>query len=197
MIRAVLFDFYGVWLPDIFSNFVAEAEQHGQQAVAELQSAVSQYFHGQIGVNEIAGQFRYKLSRMDIESSQFLLDEHSISPAIVDFMRELHGHFVKLGVLANLGAQELQLLQNFNQRNQVFEVIGAPLAFRSDKPLLSNEIFAQTLQNIGEPPTSCLVVSGNQAYQEFAAGLGMTVLPFQGFPNLRSELNQILSSEAA
>lgn len=197
MIRAVFFDFYGVWLPDIFSTYLAEAEQHGQQAVAELESAVNQYFHGQIDVNEIAGQFRYKLSRMDIESSQFLLDEHSISPAIVDFMRELHGHFVKLGVLANLGTQELELLQAFNERNQVFEVIGAPLAYHTDKPLLSPEVFAQTLQTIGEPPTSCLVVSGNPAYQQFAASLDMTVLPFQGFPALRDELNRILSSEAA
>lgn len=197
MIRAVLFDFYGVWLPDVFFNYLSEAEQHGQQAVAELESIVNQYFHGQLNVSDVAGHFRYKLSRMDIESSQFILDEHSISPAIVDFMRELHGHFVKLGVLANLGTQELKLLQDFNTRNQVFEVIGAPLAFSSDKPLLSKEIFAQALQIIGEPPTSCLVVSGNSAYQEFAGSLGMTVLPFQGFPALRQELNRILSSEVA
>ena len=197
MIRAVLFDFYGVWLPDIFENYLQEARQHGPQAVAELEAAANDYFHGRIDVQEIAGRFRYKLSRMDIETSQFLLDEHSISPVIVDFMRELHGHFVKLGVLANLGAQELRILSDFNSHNQVFEVIGAPLAFRSDKPLLSNEVFAQALQAIGEPPANCLVISGNQAYLDYATGLGMTALPFQGLPALRDGLSQLLSSETA
>jgi FMN phosphatase YigB (HAD superfamily) len=195
MIRAVFFDFYGVWLPDIFSNYLAEAQQNGPQAVAELEQAVDQYFHGLTDIQEVAGKFRFKMSRLDIEASQFLLDERSISPAIVDFMRELHGHFVKLGVLANLGSQELQILNSFNQRNQVFEVISGPLAQHSDKPLLSNEVFAQALQAIGEPPRSCLAVTGNQAYQSFAENLGMTVLPFQGFPKLRQDLDQILSSD--
>jgi FMN phosphatase YigB (HAD superfamily) len=195
MIRAVLFDFYGVWLPDIFSNYLGEAQRNGPQAVAELDQAVSQYFHGLMDITEVAGKFRFKMSRLDIEASQFLLDERSISPAIVDFMRELHGHFVKLGVLANLGNQELKILNSFNERNQLFEVIAGPLAFHSDKPLLSQEVFAQALQAIGEPPHNCLVVTGNASYQSFAAGLGMTVLPFQGFPALRQELDRLLASE--
>lgn len=195
MIRAVLFDFYGVWLPDIFNNYLGEAQQSGPQAVSELEQVVSQYFHGLTDIQEVAGKFRFKMSRLDIEASQFLLDERSISPAIVDFMRELHGHFVKLGVLANLGNQELKILNSFNERNQVFEVIAAPLAFHSDKPLLSNEVFAQALQAIGEPPNNCLVVTGNANYQAFASSLGMTVLPFQGFPKLRQELDQLLSSD--
>jgi FMN phosphatase YigB (HAD superfamily) len=195
MIRAVLFDFYGVWLPDIFSTYMGEAQQHGPEAVAELEQAINQYFHGMIDVQEIAGKFRFKLSRLDIEASQFVLDERSISPAIVDFMRELHGHFVKLGVLANMGTQELRILNSFNERNQVFEVIAGPLAFHSDKPLLSQEVFAQALQTIGEPPKNCLVVTGNPVYQSFATGIGMTVLPFQGFPALRQELDRLLSSE--
>jgi FMN phosphatase YigB (HAD superfamily) len=195
MIRAVLFDFYGVWLPDVFAGYLAEAEQHGQQAVAELDSTLYQYFHGQTDIEGVAGSLRYKLSRPDIDAAQFRLDEHSISPAIVDFMRELHGHFVKLGVLANLGTQEYQLLNDFNQHNQVFETIAGPLPFQMEQRLLSNEVFARALQTIGEPPASCLIVTGDPAYQDFARRLGMTVLPFEGFPKLRQEIEQILASE--
>src|SRR5690606_18850604 len=100
----------------------------------------------------------------DISAQQFTLQESDISPEVAAFMRELHGHFVKLGVLANLGAQEYKLLTDFNTHNQVFEVIASPLAFGLKLPLLSKEVFAKALQAIGEPPRSCLVVTGNQDY---------------------------------
>lgn len=198
MIRAVFFDFYGVWLPDLFEQYLAEAQQqHGPQVAAELQQAVGQYFQGTLSPQDVASTFRYKLSRPDIDTAQFVLSEGSISPAIVTFMRELHGHFVKLGVLANLGVQEYKLLSDFNSHNQVFEVIGGPLPFQLNAPLLSNEVFAQALQAIGEPPGSSLVVTGNPQYQQFATSIGMSVLPFAGFPSLKQELEQRLASDMA
>lgn len=195
MIRAVLFDFYSVWLPDIFKIYLDQAKPRGTIVVGELETVINQYFHGQVGIEEVAGNFRYKLSRPDIDTSEFFVDERSISPGVADFMRELHGHFLKLGVLANLGQQEYKVLSDFNARNQLFEVIGSPLSFQLAAPLLSQDVFARTLQILGEPPQNCLVVSGDPAYQNFAAGLGMPVIAFAGFPALRQELNQRISTD--
>lgn len=117
MIRAIFFDFYGVWLPDIISAYLKEAEQHGPQTSDELVSLVNRYFHGETDIQTLAGRFKYALNRPDIEPEQFYLDASSVSPAIVDFMRELHEHFLKVGVLANLGQQEYKLLSDFNGAN--------------------------------------------------------------------------------
>src|ERR1700689_5262046 len=110
MIRAIFFDFYGVWTPDVFSQYLAEAQQQGPKVAGELEYIANQYFHGQVDVNYVADAFRFKLSRPDIDSSQFTLNETAIFPTIVDFMRNLHGHFLKIGILANLGTQEYELL---------------------------------------------------------------------------------------
>lgn len=195
MIRAVFFDFYGVWLPDQFGQYIEESRAYGPEATRELETSLRRYYHGQIDITELAGAFRYRLNRMDIDTAQFLLSEQSISPAIVTFMRELHSHFVKLGILANLGAQEYKLLSDFNAHNQLFEVIAGPLPFGLEKPLLSNEVFARALQTIGEPPDSSLAITGNPDYQRFAASLGMVVLPFEGFPKLRQTLDERLASD--
>ncbi len=197
MIRAIFFDFYGVWTPDLFSEYLAEAERHGPEAVTELRAVVEQYFRGQAGPQEVAQAFRYRLGRPDIDSRQFTLREQDIYPAIVEFMRGLHGHFLKVGVLANLGPQEYKMLSSFNQHDQVFEAIAGPLPFKLDAPLLSQDVFAQALQAIGEPPPSCLVVSGSNEYLSFAQGLGMTTLAYEGFPKLQQYLNDLLASEAA
>ena len=110
-------------------------------------------------------------------------------------MRNLHGHFVKLGVLANLGQQEFKLLTDLNAHTQLFEVITGPLPLQMQAPLLSQDVFAAALQAIGEPPRSCLVVTGNPAYLSFAESLGITALPFEGFPKLQQTLEQLLTSE--
>jgi len=184
MIRAIFFDFYGVWLPDIFSEYLTMAQQNGPLVVTELETIVRQYFHGEVTLTYVADSFRFKLSRPEIDVSQFVLKESDISPAVTDFMRNLHGHFVKLGVLANLGTQEYELLNSFNERTQLFEVITGPLPQHT-----------KALQTIGEPPRSCLLVTGNVDYAAFAATLGIQTLPFDGLPQLQQTLEQLLSSE--
>lgn len=195
MIRAIFFDFYSVWVPDIFSDYLSQAQQHGPIVESELQAVVDQYFRGEVTAEYVADSFRFKLSRPDIDSNQFTLNEADISPAVTNFMRNLHGHFVKLGVLANLGPQEYEILSDYNKRNELFEVITGPYPMKLRTPLLSQEVFAKALQAIGEPPRSTLVVSGNTAYQQFAQSLGISALPFAGLPNLQQTLEQMLANE--
>jgi FMN phosphatase YigB (HAD superfamily) len=195
MIRAIFFDFYSVWVPDVFSDYLAQAQQSGPAVAGELQAIVDQYFQGQITPDKVADSFRFKLSRPDIDSNIFTLREDSISPAVTNFMRNLHGHFVKLGVLANLGPQEYKILSDYNKQNQLFEVITGPLPLNLKAPLLSQDVFAQALQAIGEPPRSTLVVSGDAAYLQFAQSLGISALPFAGLPSLQQTLEQVLNSE--
>lgn len=193
MIRAIFFDFYGVWTPDVFAEHLAEAQQFGPAVVNELTGVVERYFLGQATPEQVADAFRFKLSRPDIDTAQFTLRETDIYPAIVDFMRGLHGHFVKLGILAELGPQEFRLLNDFNQQNQVFEAIASPLSLQLPMPLLSNEVFDAALRTIGEPTRSCMVVTANPAYLQFAQNLGIGSLVYQGFPKLQQDLQQILS----
>jgi FMN phosphatase YigB (HAD superfamily) len=195
MIRAIFFDFYSVWVPDVFSEYVTLAQQHGPAAAGEVQAAVDKYFQGEVTPEHLANFLRFKLSRPDIDADQFILKAEAISPAVTNFMRNLHGHFVKLGVLANLGPQEYAILSEYNKQNQLFEVITGPLPLHLKTPLLSQDVFAQALQAIGEPPRSTLVVSGSTAYLQFAQSLGIGALSFAGLPNLQQTLEQILTSE--
>ena len=194
MVRAVFFDFYSVWAPDRFAEYLALAREKDPQAAQELADVVQNYFFGSVDVEYVADSFRFKLGRSDIDASLFTLGEEDISPKVVEFMQSLHGHFLKVGILASLGRQEYEILNNFNTRHQLFETIAGPLPFGLPLPLLSQEVFAKALQAIGEPPRSCLVVSGHDDYRQFAEKLGIASLPFEGFPKLRQQLDQIVSS---
>jgi hypothetical protein len=107
-------------------------------------------------------------------------------------MRGLHSHFLKLGVLANLGTMELQLLQQFNAAQPLFEAIVCPLSLGLKVPLLSQQVFNKALQVIGETPASCLVISGHDDYLAFATKFGMQTIKFTGYSQLMREFEALL-----
>jgi FMN phosphatase YigB (HAD superfamily) len=196
VIRAIFFDFYSVWAEDKFALYVNEAGRQNPELARQLQDVMQQYYFGMIDVTAAVDSFRFKLNRPDIDASDFILREADISSGLIDFLRELHGHFLKLGVLANLGLQEFQLLNDFNAHNQLLEVITGPLPQKLPAALLSQEVFAAALQQIGEPPKSCLVVSGHDDYLNFASGLGLAAARFEGFPKLKQSIEQMVANNA-
>jgi FMN phosphatase YigB (HAD superfamily) len=195
MIRAIFFDFYSVWTPDKFGYYLANAQLNGPEVYKQMYDLMEQYYHGQVDVSIIAETFQTRLGHPDITVETLRLSKDSISPEITNFIRGLHGHFVKVGVFANLGMQENQLLSDFNKDTQLFEVIASPLSLNTTQPLLSQEVFAGALQAIGEPPESTLIVSGNPYILAFAKNFGINTLHFEGLPKLEQTLAQILSSD--
>ena len=57
MIRAIFFDFYSVWVPDIIAEYLAQAQQQGPQVAGELEHTVEQYFQGAITPEVLADTF--------------------------------------------------------------------------------------------------------------------------------------------
>src|SRR4051812_18359150 len=100
MIRAVFFDFYSVWAPDNLAEYLAEAQQLGFETADGVQQAFQDYYMGAIDINRLIDTIRFKLNRPDLDARQFVLRDSDISPKVVEFMRGLHAHFAKLGVLA-------------------------------------------------------------------------------------------------
>ena len=195
MIRAIFFDFYSVWAPDRIGYYQARADLAGPAVAKEVSDVIERYYHGQADVNYLANSFKSQLLDADIDENQFYLKASDISPEITNFMRDLHSHFLKLGILANLGTQEYELLAQFNEANQLFEAIVSPLSLEIDEPLLSSAVIASATQAIGEPLDACLLVSGNPAWLDFAASQGLQILQFEGLSGLQQSINQMVENE--
>lgn len=195
MVRGIFFDFYSVWTPDTIQDLLKQASARVPKDAVILAEIVEQYYHGLIDISRLANAFSTELGRPDVTAESLTLHDSDISPAVADLMRGLHSHFLKLGVLGNLGRMELDLLNRFNTSQALFEVIMSPLAIGSNAPLLSEEVFGEALRAIGEPPESCLVISGHDDYLDCAASLEMQTVKFAGQANLRKALTEILSQE--
>jgi hypothetical protein len=192
MVRGIFFDFYSVWTPDIIQELLNETSVLGPQESAVLAAMVDKYYHGEINLVNLTDTFRFKLRRPDIDEASMTLRESDISSVVSALMRGLHSHFIKLGVLGNLGRMELGMLELFNTKQPLFEVIMSPLSLGLKQPLLSQEVFIKALQAIGEPPESCLVISGHEDYLAYASSFGMQSLRFAGIAQLEKSLGEVL-----
>ena len=195
MIRAVFFDFYSVWTPDKFSYYLAYAELMDPSIYKELCDATEKYYQGDMSLEDLSGTIRYKLGASDVDNDSFKVSANTISPDITNFMKELHTHFVKVGVLANLGHQEYDTLKQFNDANQIIEIVASPSSLGIKKPLLSQEVFSRAFESIGETADSCLYVSGNPYHLAFASVMGAHTLQFEGLGQLKTSIDQILSQD--
>jgi FMN phosphatase YigB (HAD superfamily) len=195
MIRAIFFDFYSVWTPDKFQDYLSYAQPLGAQECATLADLVGKYYLGEVKLDYLADVFRYKLNRADIDAVSLTLRQSDISPTVANFMRGLHGHFLKLGVLANLGVMELGLLTEFNSSQSLFEAILSPLSLGLKTPLLSQQVFSKALEAISETPPSCLVVSGHDDYLAYASKYGMQTIKFVGLQQLTQSLGILLAKD--
>ena len=192
MYRAILFDFYGVWGPDNFAAYLSQAEKLDPELAKEIDDIYRQYFSRLINIEEVIRGINYKfrLYGVVVNPTELVLNEQAFPEDIIHFIQYLHGHFMKVGVLANLGRQEYHLLEDLQAKYDLFDTVTGP--DKTGKPLLSRETFAVALQDLGEPPEDCLVISGSKQYISFAKSLGMQTHKFEGFPKLIETTRQEL-----
>ncbi len=194
MIRAVIFDFYSVWLPDRFTPYVELTSEQDPAISEEIAKALDTYYLGRIEFDYLLKVLKSKLDIDDQTLEGLKLRRTDISSGIIDFFHELHQHFLKLGVMGNFGKQEYEVLSEVDQQYKQFEVITGP--FKTGAPLLSEDTFASALQALGEPPANCLLISGHQDYLDYAKSLGIEVMAYQGFPKLKEAITPILDTKA-
>jgi FMN phosphatase YigB (HAD superfamily) len=196
MIRAIFFDFYSVWTPDKLSYYLYYSQLMSPTIHKEIHDAIANYYQGNLSLDDMTGTIRYKLGANDISADSFKLSANSISPEIAKFMQGLHGHFIKVGVLANLGPQEYEVLKQFNDTNLIIEAIISPYSLNLKKPLLDQEVFTKAFEAVGETADSCLIISGNPYYLAYAELIGAQTLFFEGLEQLESSLDQLLAKDS-
>lgn len=190
MIRAILFDFYGVWTTNNFTKYVTIARQKSPELALEIEETIKKFYFGIADAEYVANNFKFALDDKSIRTEEFMLAELNISPELTNFLQTLHGHFIKLGLVANLGNHEYELLKTYNAEHELFEVITCPIAL--GMPLLSREAIVAALQALGEPPQSCLVVTSDVQYRQFVEGLGLQSVGYENFAKLKVTIEQLL-----
>ncbi len=182
MIRAVILDYFSVISPDIYEIFENEMSKQSTEVGAQIKDSLNQYYSGIINfdsfVLNLEGIFRTKT----IATFFLKLYDSNIPPHVLYFAKNMHAHFLKVAIVGNIGEKEIDLLTKFDEYTKEVDLIAGPLTYGF--PLMSEEFFKQALNDIGEPPEKCLLISKHLDYLSFGKKIGLKTYQFDNFNNL-------------
>lgn len=190
MIKAVIFDCFGVVLADTLRAKIASIQQvdpqKGIQITDVLKAADRGLISRQETTEQLAGFFGITTEEVMRQS-----DEGEVrNEELIDFIKSLKGHY-KLAMLSNIRSRErLDVRFKRGQLDDLFEVIVASGDVGLIKP--ERQIYELVAEKLGVDPSECIMIDDNPTYCEGAEAAGMTAIQFISNEQCRHDLAALI-----
>jgi epoxide hydrolase-like predicted phosphatase len=192
MIKAIIFDFFGVIVTEGLTSFKdaffadkPELREKAHKLTDDFNSGLMgmSYDDYLVGLAELAGtNWEVTAKYLDSEQPNKLLLEY--------IAKELKPKY-KIGILSNAG------------NDWIDELIGSDNAKLFDEIILSHKInlikpdpefYLLITKKLNVDPRECIYVDDKQKYCDGAEAVGMKAIKYEDFVNLKQNLNKILVS---
>lgn len=188
MIRAVIFDCFGVLVGDALPQFVQTHLSHSSELVAEAWKSDDRTNLGKISEHEhfvLLG----KLAGIPVRQVIRELDANTPNQPLFDFIRsELKPHY-KLAILSNIHADILDELIGEENRG-LFDAEALSYKLGVVKP--SPEIYEMAAEMLEVAPEECVFIDDKEHYCAAAEEVGMKAIHYTNFEQCKRELKEAL-----
>lgn len=184
MIKAIIFDFYGVIRTDEYHNWL----RHHRVNANETRSSNNDLGLGKISVD----QFFSELSRISgIDAAKIKEEFHSnssLNEGLLTLILKLKDKY-KLAILSNASSSYIRdVLKNAGLYDLFDEVIiSSEVGYLKPSP----EIFNHTLDKLAVKPEETVFIDDNQRFVEAASEIGINSICYTDLESFRIKLKQI------
>lgn len=189
MIRAIIFDCFGVILADALERAAAELRLRDPQAALELLDVISAANHGLIDVASARVQIAGLLGLTVQEYAQQIVAGNLKDEQLLAYIRSLRKTY-KTGMLSNVGKGSL--LQRFDpdELASTFDVVVASGEIGYAKP--EPQAYEITAEQLGLPPQECIFTDDRPEYCDGARAVGMQAIHYRSYSQFKAELEDHL-----
>lgn len=186
MIKVILFDFYGLFLPDAYEQWL---KNNGLKREGFYADIIALQNNGSISEREFLEKLSINLgrnvARSDIHSSNATLDYD-----LVDFVRTLKRSY-KIGLLSNASRKLRPKLSALGVES-LFDMIIISSEIGHAKP--SKEAFDAALRILETPSSEVLFIDDNPANVESAKAVGIKSIRYTTFEETKQLVQAALQS---
>ncbi|HZM64281.1 MAG TPA: HAD family phosphatase [Candidatus Saccharimonadales bacterium] len=188
MVRAIIFDYFGVIQPDVLLatyRFFGGDPERDQAFIHDTINAVN---HGYITSSRpvIA-------KRLGITTEQWVgeLDKRrGHDPDLLAYILELRKHY-KTGLLSNIGPGGLQVMWPAGELEKYFDVFIASGDVGYTKP--QPEIYKLMAQKLGVEPNQCVMIDDLEKHCDGARQASMQAIQYAHFGQCKTALQKLLT----
>lgn len=188
MIKAVIFDCFGVLTTEGFRVFCSEHFSDDPQKHAEAQAMMDESCLGKMP----HGVFAKKLAELAGVSPKTVLEylnSNMPNRPLFKYIKDSLKPKYKIGLLSNASADWLNQL--FDAKDiELFDdrVLSFELGVVKPDPI----IYETAAARLGLKTNECVLVDDVDRYREGAQAVGMQAIWYRDFPQMKSELEQLL-----
>ncbi len=189
MIRAVIFDCFGVLTTDGWLAFKEKYLPVGSDSEAEAISLNKQADSGYISQSEFEQKISV-LANVSIDETQKIVDQHVRNEALFEFIRDNLKANYKIGLLSNVTANFMDELF-LPWQIELFDAMTFSFEVGTVKPdALMYETIATKLDCLSE---ECIFIDDREVFVEGARQAGMQGLHFTGTMQTVNDLSSVLT----
>lgn len=191
MIKAVVFDCFGVLTKDLWREFT-ESLPPGE-GVRRAKELNHQYDAGLITLREFIQQVHEATGRDPRTVETVFINEEPVKNLeLLDYIRELKKRGYKIGMLSNIATNWVRDYFLTSEEQTLFDNMTFSFEVGTTKP--DPRIYEQALAKLGARAQESVFVDDVDRYCAAAETLGMKAILYKTFPKMKSEMESVLAA---
>lgn len=190
MIKAIIFDCFGVLTADNWREFVASLPENQRSEASELNR---QYGAAYLDKSAFLSAIEELTGRLPQDIDMVLDNETTKNTALLNYIAELKPGY-KIGLLSNVGSNWIrdQFLTEMEQ--SLFDEFVFSYEARVAKP--DPEIFVMAAERLKVDLEQCIMIDDVEYNCHVAESLGMKSVCYQDFERAKTEIDKILAVDS-
>ncbi len=187
MIKAIIFDCFGVLTSDTWKEFVSTLNpEHIQQARA----LNHEYDSAKITKTELLDSIQQLTGRQPVYVDDMLEDDTDKNLQLLEYILQLKNKY-KIGLLSNIATNWVK--DHFLSLKEQALFDDMVFSFEAGMTKPNPELFKIACERLEVSPAEAVMVDDIEHYCVAARGLGMKTICYKDFSEFKSELVRILS----
>ena len=192
MIKAIIFDFFGVLAVRGFASFAKTYYPNDTQKINQTKKLQDQLGLGLISYDDFISALA-EIGDVDRNRVLSYTEDYQPNGELLDYIRTDLRPKYKLGIISNAGLDwVIKILGSSNQK--MFDDIILSYKVGVIKP--GAEIYKISAKNLGVKEDECLFIDDILTYCQGAEAVGMKGLWFKDFAQMKTELEKLLSTRS-
>lgn len=190
MIKAILFDCFGVLIGDGLELLLRHHETTAPAIRRKISPIVSQVNTGKIHSDDSSAQMAQHFGLNLDEMRTQIKDGEVVNTELFEWIRQQRTNY-KTGLLTNISRYSLEkrFTQEYLTTYFDVQVVSGELGMEKPNP----KIYEYALSQLGVEPAECIFIDDRQNYLEPATNLGIHTILFKNNEQLRKEIARILT----
>lgn len=190
MIKAIIFDCFGVLVQGSLENFIDLYFSHDESLVERAHEINQQCSKGFVTYEEQISAYA-KMAGISIEETEKLMNHNPRNEKLLTHIKsELKPHY-KIGFLSNAGANWMDEL--FTEEDQaLFDSVVLSFEHNMAKP--DRELYEIACRELDITPEEAVFIDDVDAYCKGAEHVGMQAIVYKNFAQFSDNLRTILTS---